>query len=250
MSLLGHVEFPIMITRDEQRDGVLVGRTVPAPAALVAATREARALSEWRDRLQRERRQARQAADNFAAVCLGGDADALHNASLWLDECVDAWRFAMAKVARLPGVSRDIQDAFLPIWIEHKMLPLRVGHRPTLAKALRVLMYADYTGPPLTLYRGAASSERRRRLYGFSWTTDMATARQFAEHWRSNKLHDGGGVVLQAVVPAKAILLIPPTGIISTWSESRGDWEDGYRESEVIVDPYGIEKVKVIDTVA
>jgi hypothetical protein len=89
-----------------------------------------------------------------------------------LDELPDAWQLAMTLITKLPMVSRDMQDAFLPIWIEHKMLPLQVGSRRVLANALRLLMPADYAGPPLTLYRGANSNERRRRLYGFSWTTD------------------------------------------------------------------------------
>jgi hypothetical protein len=46
----------------------------------------------------------------------------------------------MAKVAKLPQVSPEIQRAFIPIWVEHKMLPLRIGHRPTTAAALRVLI--------------------------------------------------------------------------------------------------------------
>ena len=65
---------------------------------------------EWRDQHQQERRQARQAAAAFAAVCSRGDAAMLYNANLWLNECVDAWRPAMAKVARLSAVSRDIQS--------------------------------------------------------------------------------------------------------------------------------------------
>jgi hypothetical protein len=89
----------------------------------------------------------------------------------------------MAKIAKLSRVSLKIQDAFIPIWVESKVLPLRVGHRPTMAGALRVLMPSSYSGPPLTLYRGTHAGERRRRLYGFSWTTDMATARSFAEQW-------------------------------------------------------------------
>jgi len=78
---------------------------------------------------------------------------------------------------------------------------------PVLAAALRVLMRSDYTGPPLTLYRGAKSGERRRRLYGFSWSTDLAIARKFAENWSQPGLQSEG-VVLQVVVPAEAILLV------------------------------------------
>ena len=188
----------------------------------------------FRKRLQQERREARQAAAAFAAVCSRNDAAALFNVSLWLDQCVnDAWRLAMAKVARLPAVSRGMQEAFLPIWVEHKMLPLVVGNRRVLADALRVLMRSDYAGPPLTLYRGACSSERRRRLYGFSWTTDFPTARKFAEHWAKPELQSEG-IVLQAVVPTENILLVRKP-------------EDYYDEGEVVVDPYGIGRVKVVE---
>ena len=73
----------------------------------------------------------------------------------WLDACVDGWRLGMLKVARLEKVSQEIQQAFVPIWVEHKMLPLKVGERSVPAKALRVLMPAGYSGAPLRLYRGA-----------------------------------------------------------------------------------------------
>jgi hypothetical protein len=69
----------------------------------------------------------------------------------------------MAKVAKLPRVSSEIQDAFVGIWVESKMLPLRVGHRPIMAAALRVLMPGGRLGSPLMLYRGANIHERRRR---------------------------------------------------------------------------------------
>jgi hypothetical protein len=107
-----------------------------------------------------------------------------HNASLWLDKGGDeAWRFAMQGVVKLKRVSAEIQQAFIPIWVEHKMLPLTVGDRPVLTKALRVLLPGGYTGSRLTVYSGASNHERRRRLYGFSWTTEVAVARKFAEHW-------------------------------------------------------------------
>jgi hypothetical protein len=157
----------------------------------------------------------------------------LYNANLWLNECVNAWPIAMAKVARLPAVSRDIQEAFLPIWVEHKALPLWVGNRRVLANALRVLMRSDYTGPSLTLYRGANGGERRRRLYSFSWTTDQATAREFAER-HVHPEFQSEGVVLRAVVPAEAILLVRKP-------------EDYYDEGEVVVDPFGIGRVKVVE---
>jgi hypothetical protein len=193
---------------------------------------------EWRARLRAERRQARQAADVFARVCREGDANQLYDAHKMLNECVDAWRVAMAKVAKLPRVSPEIQNAFLAIWIESKMLPLRVGNRRVLADALRVLMPGNHSGAPLLLYRGANTHERRRRIYGFSWTTDIATARMFAEHWSQPmpaNLDTGfQGVVLRTLAPCDAVLLIRQP-------------EDYYDEGEVVVDPFGLGEIEVVE---
>jgi hypothetical protein len=193
---------------------------------------------EWRAQLREERRQAKQAADNFVRICRDGEADRLHDAHLLLNECThDAWRLAMARVARLPPVSPAIQDAFILIWVESKMLPLRVGHRPTLAAALRVLMPGGQLDSPLTLYRGTTVRERRRRLYGFSWTTDAAVARGFAQK-ASHPILGGesGGVVLRTCAPPAAVLLIRQP-------------EEYYDEGEVVVDPYRLGKIEVVEHV-
>jgi hypothetical protein len=76
-------------------------------------------------------------------------------------------------------------------WRFGKKLPLRVGDRPLLAKALRVLLPGGYSGPPLTVYRGTRDLERRLRLYQFSWATDVAVARKLqnlgpGQHRRPN----------------------------------------------------------------
>jgi hypothetical protein len=188
---------------------------------------------EWRVRLLDQAREARRASDVFTRVCREGDGEHLYNAHLLLNECDHtAWRLAMAKAAKLPPVSPDIQDAFLSIWIENKMLPLRVGHRPTMAAALRVLMPRNYSGPPLVLYRGTHIGERRRHLYGFSWTTDIATARGFAEHWSQPGIAFQG-VVLRTLAPPEAVLLVRRP-------------EDHFDESEVVVDPFRLGKVDVL----
>ena len=186
---------------------------------------------EWQARLRRERQEAMQAAKVFANICAEGDADRLYNAHLLLNErSADAWRLAMIRVAKLPQVSRGIQQAFLDIWIESKMLPLRVGHRRVMANALRVLMPANYMGPPLTLFRGTRAGEMQRRLYGFSWTTDAAIAATFATHWEQPEL-GSESVILQTVAPPGAVLLIRP--------REEGDYDEG----EVVVDPFRLGKV-------
>jgi hypothetical protein len=45
---------------------------------------------------------------------------------------------------------------------------------------LRVLMAGKYSEAPLTLFRGVGVHERRRRVYGFSWSKDALAAHRFA----------------------------------------------------------------------
>jgi hypothetical protein len=198
----------------------------------------------WREARRRERDDGRRAAAVFARVCREGDADNLYDAALFLDEQVNAWRPAMAKVAALGSVSPEIQAAFQPIWIERKMLPLTVGHRPTMAAALRVLMPpGTYRGPPLTLYRGTSTYERKRRLYGFSWSVELDSARGFAEHWtgvgealvKIMPSSATSGIILKTVAPPEAVLLIREP-------------EEYYDEGEVVVDPYRLGKVTPVPT--
>jgi hypothetical protein len=81
--------------------------------------------------------------------------------------------------------------------------PRRLVPGAVTAGALRVLMPGGYK-EALTLFRGAHAHERSRRIYGFSWTMDLAIARRFAERWALT----GEGVLLRTVAPAEAILLI------------------------------------------
>jgi hypothetical protein len=185
--------------------------------------------------VREERRRAKEAAKQFVRACSDGDPNRLYDAAGLLDENVEAWRLAMSGVAKLPRVSDEIQAAFVLIWVEHKMLSLTVGDNPVLARALRLLLPGGYSGPPLTVYRGTTNDERRRRLYGFSWTTDAAVARRFAEH--RAKAEPGAyveGLVLQTIAEADAILLVRQP-------------EDYYDEAEVVVDPYRLSKIKVIE---
>jgi hypothetical protein len=153
----------------------------------------------------------------------------------------------MIMVARLPSVTPEVRDAFLRIWIEHKMLSLTVGNRRVMANALRVLLPGDYTGPPLTLYRGASGSERRRHIYGFSWTTDVTIAQEFAEHWVQPVPGPwkNDGVILQTEAPPEAILLVRKRGQIEAYED--GKWVEYYDEGEVVVDPFRLGKVELVE---
>ena len=92
-------------------------------------------------------------------------------------------------------------------------------------------MPLDTVKEPITLYRGTGRLERKRRMYGFSWSSRLSVARDFAEHWAKT---GEGGVVLTTVAPPAAILLI------------RED-EDYYDEGEVVVDPFALGHVEVLE---
>ncbi|BCH10443.1 hypothetical protein MesoLj131c_47010 [Mesorhizobium sp. 131-3-5] len=186
---------------------------------------------EFRAAILKERRDAIEAGKTFAAACMSSDVAGFYRAVDQIGETVDGWRHAAIGVSRLRGVAPGIRDAFLSVWIESKMLPLMVGDRKAMAGALRVLMLPAHQGEPIHLYRGASAKERRSATYGFSWSTDFATARTFAEHWRKS---EAGGVLLETIAPATAVLL-------------RREIEGYYDEGEVVVDPYRLDRVKLVE---
>ena len=188
------------------------------------------AIAEFKAAIARENAESRSAARYFESMCKSGDADNLYNAAQRLHNTVDSWRLAMRRVARLPHVSAEIREAFVPIWVESKFIPLSVGHRPTMAAALRVLMRGDYSGGDLRLFRGTTLRERQRRLYSFSWTTKLEIAESFARRW-----NDAGtkSVVLTTLAPATAIFL-------------KRQPDDDFDEDEVVVDPYRLDRVDLV----
>ncbi|ESY72790.1 hypothetical protein X743_14870 [Mesorhizobium sp. LNHC252B00] len=186
---------------------------------------------EFRAAILTERRNAIVAGKTFAAACISGDVAGFCAAVDQINETVDGWRHAAIGVSRLHGVAPGIREAFLSVWIESKMLPLMVGDRKAMAGALRVLMLSAHQGEPIHLYRGASARERRSATYGFSWSTDLATARTFGEHWQRSV---GGGVLLETFAPARAVLLVR-------------EIEGYYDEGEVVVDPYQLGPVKLVE---
>ncbi|TXN73446.1 hypothetical protein [Methylobacterium sp. WL6] len=181
--------------------------------------------------LAAERVADRQGASAFAASCRVGDVDAMLRAADFLnDRTIDGWRLAMCRVGRLSAVSPEIRAAFLGIWIESKHMPLQVGHRPTMARALHVLMPSIVLAEPLRLFRGTSANERSRRLYGFSWSTQRNIAERFAEQAR---LGSGGAVLLETLAPIGSVHL-------------RREHEGYYDEGEVVVNPYALERIEVV----
>jgi hypothetical protein len=188
-----------------------------------------------RDALQniiREGRESREAAEAFVRVCKIGDPDDLMTAVVLLNGTVDGWGKALRQVARLKRVRPEIQQAFLTVWVESKMLSFRSrAPRLTMLKALRVLVPRTRCTVPVRLFRGASASEYERRAYGFSWSTERAAAERFAQDYRR---WDGGSVLFETIAPQKAVLHV------------RERTEAHFDEGEYIIDPQLLARVKLI----
>jgi hypothetical protein len=141
--------------------------------------------ADLRERLRAEKRATTKAAQAFAGACERGDLDEFSLAVDMVDGSVDGWRLALIKASRLSSVSKKIKAAFLDVWIQHKHLPLECGNRRVMANALRVLLPTYRARTAMRLYRGTTALERKRRLYGFSWTSQLEIARdKFADFYR------------------------------------------------------------------
>lgn len=143
------------------------------------------------------REEAKAAAEDFVRACQTGDVAAFDAAVHRIyDVPTGAWWAAMrAVVKQVQAVSPDIQQAFLSVWIESKRLPREVDDHRTMCAAARVLL-PRYQGPAVRLFRGAWIGERRRRIYGLSWTAEVSEAERFA---RDRQGWEGGSVVLETL---------------------------------------------------
>lgn len=184
------------------------------------------------EKVRAERRVERAAAKAFAEACAAGDPEALHCAASAFEGLENGWRLAFREVAKLPVVAPAAQDRFLHLWLSTKELPRRVGDPKTLAAGLRMLFPRSVVTEPMLLYRGAEQSELRRRK-GFSWTVRIEMAREFAQRFHDWEM---GGVVLETVAPPEAILLV-----------RRSPDPEYYDEGEVIVDPFLLGRVRVVE---
>ena len=152
---------------------------------------------------RRERRVERNAAHLFTRACQSGDVLLFDEAVSRISETVDGWLVAMRKVVReVRAVSPQIRSAFQAVWIESKMLPLHVGNHRALCNAARLLL-PKYSGPPVRLFRGAGAAERRRRIYGLSWSADIDCATRFAD---GRRVWDGGSVLFETLAASEAII--------------------------------------------
>jgi hypothetical protein len=183
--------------------------------------------------MRKRERQNQLAAAAFVQACKAGDVQEMLKAVDQINGyTVAGWTDAMRMIAcEVPEVTLEIQQSFLWVWVQTKMLLLTVRDHQALCAAARVLMPC-YKGPPVQLFRGASADERRRRIYGVSWTTDIEIAEEFAQERRE---WNGGSVVLETIAE--------PAAIICAVGEASGHL---YEENEYAVDRRHLNSVKVV----
>jgi len=204
------------------------------------------------EQLRKERRAAKAAAESFVRACRTGDVAALYAAVNLINETtVGGWTVAMRAVARqVQTVSPEIQQAFLAVWIESKVLRLYVSDDLALCAAARVLL-PSYQGPGVRMFRGASAGERRQRIYGLSWTANVAVAEKFA---RERQVWRGGSVLLETLAPPEAIICAvdyPEPFTQDEIERLRSEYPniqitDFYEEREYVVDRRHLNDITVV----
>lgn len=116
------------------------------------------------------------------------------------------WRNAMRQIARISAVHENMTTWFTSLWHQWgATIRSSCNDDLVLADGLRRLL-PTFQGPEsVQLYRGEVAANRRRRLYGLSWTPELGVARHHAKKHRLV----GGGVVVSATVPNAAIICGP-----------------------------------------
>jgi hypothetical protein len=102
-----------------------------------------------------------------------------------------------------------------------------------MAARLRVLMPANYSGPPLTLYRGASQPRAPAPSLWFLLDHRCCHCPQVCGELRASRAQLGRRSAADAGV-AEAILLVREP-------------EDYFEEGEVVVDPYRLGKVRLLE---
>lgn len=201
--------------------------------------------------LRAERRQDRTIAERFVTACRDGSVSDLQEAAAALDgESANGWVIALRKIVKMRlSVTPEIQQAFFRLWVEHKSIRLSVGDDLMLISALRLLC-PPYEGKAARLFRGALADERRRRLYGLSWTTSIDIAERFAE--RTPDLYER--IVIETHAPAEAIIAkvdypepLTPAEVQKINRDHPGVIINQYhKESEYLLDRRRLMSVKVV----
>jgi hypothetical protein len=150
----------------------------------------------------------RKAIAGFVDATKRGDRATLVNLVGRINCADNGWKQVLQRLAKLDRVKPDMQRAWLQIHIHYgDHVRLEVGDDLLMIRALRVLL-PPYRGPAVTLFRGDSFSNRCRRTYGLSWTSERAVAEDFANGDLRADI-GGGSVLLQTLAPADAIICAP-----------------------------------------
>jgi hypothetical protein len=151
-----------------------------------------------------------------------------------LDTCGDwCWRRALRAVAAITDAPDTFRQQVLDAWVTWgDGFRDRARDDLLLADALRAVL-PPYDGPARTLYRGTGMFERRRRLYGLSWTASREVAWSFGNGMY--RTCDGGSVLLETQAPVGAIISTPT------------HYGDAYGEVEYLVDRRCLQGIRVLE---
>jgi hypothetical protein len=118
-----------------------------------------------------------------------------------------------------PVVMPEIQSTFAVVWIAYELLPVCVDDDRALGAALRSLL-PSYRGPAKRLFRGTHAGECRP--FGFSWSTDLERALEFAQRSLERQGPRGRAVVFETVAPADTIICAVSEAVGGSEHEIRG----------------------------
>jgi hypothetical protein len=122
---------------------------------------------------------------------------------------------AFAMLADVKNFSGKAQTAFLSIWIEcGHHIRREVADDVVLLDALRRLLPA-YDGLNVRLFRGEPWKDYSVQRHGICWSSDRAAAEVYARGL--NAMAEGGGVLIETVALADAIISRAATTGVCGW---------------------------------
>ena len=173
----------------------------------------------------------REALDCLLGALEGGPLDRVSRALDTLASPAECRTFFSA--ALRPGATViDIQANFHLAWtVRGFRLREALDDDGLLLAALCVLL-PPYKGDGLSLFRGEQAGRYAAGKLGFGWTPKREAAEMFASGLCAS--YDGGGVLLEATAPARAIIAGP---------SAHSGWLD---EHEHVVDPSRLRNIRPV----
>lgn len=191
-------------------------------------------IADVREMIRRQRQEERESVKHFASAVRASDLALTAAAIERLEQVGLAWRRAMRSIVGVE-TTPEFKSGFLEVWMRvGDAMRDSVDDDLLLVSALRSLL-PKYKGPPRRLYRGSTFLERKRRLYGLSWSAELSVAQQFAQHCARHA--PLGSVVLATEALPEAIVC------------AAAELSDSYGEMEYIVDRRRLSRVEVVERI-